>query len=592
MLSLPAVSRPTLATWTMTAAAVIVVYGGLLRLDAFIGRYGTLERPAWARVMTHDVAPVARHVRPSTIAWGRIANPYVGGDPISYLEYARAMTSFYQPHVREPVFLVTTRLGLWATGGQDAGISLASAAGSLVAIFATYLVGAALFTPLVGLAAAAIMAIDYNSITWAVDGWRDDTFTATFLLSAWAMVRFHDRATFTNALLVGFTAGVACLTRITALSFVLPALFWIAMTGRTERRARLSYGAVALVITAAFVTPFLVSCAIATGDPFFAINSHTSYYRFGEGLPIDQPMSVVEYLRQKFSRHPVATLDVAINGLVVRPFSMTWQPFDIWIKGLAAALSVAALGGLAMWPFSVRGRLMLIMLLGSLAPYAFTWNIAGGGEWRFTMHVVPILAVAAAGAVATVLQAMRTRPAFGRVALRTAAIATVSALALAVYTALPWFSAREAIAGGEAVTIEANQRGRVFYRTGWSQAHAEGLANVRVSRDARASVHFPLPKKRPYVVVLRVDPIAPDRQDRVDVLFNQQLVGRLRLTWDPQRVGTHRVYLPIEWVKVGDNELTVVPETTVAAGSAGPRFAWLDPADILGVRMWYIRVLE
>jgi hypothetical protein len=45
-------------------------------------------------------------------------------------------------------------------------------------------------------------------------------------------------------------------------------------------------------------------------------------------------------------------------------------------------------------------------------------------------------------------------------------------------------------------------------------------------------------------------------------------------------------------VKVGGNELTLVPETTVTAGSAGERFTWLDPADVIGVRMWYVRVLE
>ena len=60
----------------------------------------------------------------------------------------------------------------------------------------------------------------------------------------------------------------------------------------------------------------------------------------------------------------------------------------------------------------------------------------------------------------------------------------------------------------------------------------------------------------------------------------------------PQRVGAHRLILPIEWVIVGDNQLTLVPETTVTAGSAGPRFAWLDPADTVGVRLWYVRVLE
>ena len=584
--------RLTFPSWTITTAVLIALYGGLLRLDAFTGMYGTLDRPAWARIMTHDVAPVARHLRPSTVTWGRVARPYVGGDPITYLEYARAMTSFYQPHVREPVFLATTRFGLWAAGGQDAGISLASAAGSVLAIFATYLLGAALISPLAGLAAAAMIAIDYNSISWAVEGWRDDTFTAAFLLSAWAMVRFYDRTSFTNALLVGFTAGAACLTRITALSFVLPALCWIAMAGRGERRSRLEYGATALVVATALLAPFLISCAIATGDPFFAINYHTSYYRFGEGLPIDQPMSVAEYLRQKFARHPVATLDVALNGVLVRPFSSAWGPFDIWIKGLAAALATAALAGLAMWPFSARGRLMLVILLGSLVPYAFTWNIGGGDQWRFTMHVVPVFAVAAAGAMAWAVQAVRSRAVMRPIAVRAAAVAVAAAAAVMLYVTLPWFTAREAIANGEAVTLEAGERERVFYRRGWSKSHAEGLVNVRVSRDARASVHLPLPKKRAYEVVLRLDPVAPERQDRVEVLFNQQLVGRIRLTWDPQRVGAHRLVLPIEWVIVGDNQLTLVPETTVTAGSAGPRFAWLDPADTLGVRLWYVRILE
>src|SRR5688500_10122283 len=126
--------------WAALAAALLItLYGALLRLDAFTGKYGTLDRPAWARVLTHDIAPLARHLRPSTVHWRRAPRPCVGGDPITFLAFAREMTTFYQPHVRDPVFLATTRLGLWALDNQDAGISLASAAGSIVAIFAAYL---------------------------------------------------------------------------------------------------------------------------------------------------------------------------------------------------------------------------------------------------------------------------------------------------------------------------------------------------------------------------------------------------------------------------------------------------------------------
>jgi hypothetical protein len=583
-------SRPAWAA--LAAALLITLYGALLRLDAFTGKYGPLDRPAWARIMTHDVAPLTRHLRPSTVQWRREPRPYIGGDPITYLAYAREMTTFYQPHVREPVFLAAARLGLWALDNQDAGISLASAAGSVIAIFAAYLLGAALVSRLGGLIAAALMAIEYTAITWAVDGWRDDTFTAAFLLSAWALLRFSHRVSFGNALLVGLTAGAACLTRITALSFVVPALIWIVASGRTRIRERAIHVGTAALILTALVAPFLLSCYIATGDPFFAINYHTSYYRHAEGIPIDQPMSAADYLRLKFARHPIRSFDVGVNGLFVLPFASKWQPFDIWLRGLAAVLSFASLAGLALWVFSARGRLMIVIALGSLLPYAFTWNLGGGAEWRFTMHVYAIYIVAAIHAFASAIRAARTRPAARPIALRAAAVAAVAAVAAGTYMALPWFTTKEAIANGEAVTIEANDRGRVFYRRGWSRSHAEGLANIRVSRGDRTTVHIPLPAKRPYEVVLRLDPVAPGRQERVSVLFNTQLVARIGLTWDPQRVGAHRISLPAEWVKVGDNEITLVPETTVTAGSAGERFTWLDPADVVGVRMWYIRVLE
>lgn len=583
-------SRPAWAA--LAAALLITLYGALLRLDAFTGKYGPLDHPAWARVMTHEIAPLTRHLRPSTVQWRREPRPYVGGDPITYLAYAREMTTFYQPHVREPVFLATTRLGLWALDNQDAGISLASAAGSLVAIFATYLLGAALVSRLGGLIAAALMAIEYTAITWAVDGWRDDTFTAVFLLSAWALVRFHERASFGNALLLGITAGAACLTRITALSFIVLALIWIVASGKTGIRERAIHAGTAALILAALVAPFLLSCYIATGDPFFAINYHTSYYRHAEGIPIDQPMSASEYIRMKFARHPIRSFDIGVHGLFVLPFTAKWQPFDIWVRGLATFLSGAALVGLAMWVFSARGRLVLLIALTSLVPYAFTWNLGGGAEWRFTMHVYAIYIVAAVHAFATAIRAVRTRPAVRPIALRVAAVVLIAVIATGTYVALPWFTTKEAIANNEAVTIEATNRGRVFYRRGWSRSHTEGLANVRVSRGARTTVHIPLPAKRPYEVVLRLDPVAPGRQERVSVLFNSQLVARIGLTWDPQRVGAHRILLPAEWVRVGDNEITLVPETTVSAGSAGERFTWLDPADVIGVRMWYVRVLD
>ena len=178
------------------------------------------------------------------------------------------------------------------------------------------------------------------------------------------------------------------------------------------------------------------------------------------------------------------------------------------------------------------------------------------------------------------------------IAGRAAAVLVIAALAAAGYAALPWFVAREAMLKGESVSFETGGRDRVFYRTGWSPPHKDGIT-VRVSRGERSSVHFPLPAKRAYELMLRLDPVAPGLQDRVAVLFNRQMAGvhpsavesgarRLVLVWNCRN----------GWCGEGSNELTLVPESVVTAGAAGQRFAWLDPAEKIGVRLWYVRVVR
>lgn len=589
--------------WRLAVAAALLItaYGGLLRLDAFVGKYGTLDRPAWARVMTHDVAPLVRHVRPAGVAWGRVAEPYVGGDPINYLAFGREMRSFYQPHVREPVFLAFTRMALWSLDDQDAAVSLASAAGSLLAIFATFLLGAAVISPAGGLACALILAIEYEAIIWSVDGWRDDTFMAFTVLAAWALVRLRARASPGNALLAGVLGAAVCLTRITAISFVLPALVWIVLDGpRPEIRLRARQAGLACLVLAVLVAPYLISCAITFGDPLVAINHHTGYYRYADGFPSKEPMSVGDYLRIKFARSPVATIDTGFMGLFVQPFITKGSGLNIWLDHLGMMLRLAALPGLAAWLFTRTGRLLLVVLLASLVPYAFTWNVGGGGEWRFTMHVYSIYIVAAVYAVAGVLRAAvtmaRTRPVLDRrtwrtLAARAAIVSGVSAVGAALYFGLPWFVVREAIASGESTSVETGPRDRIFFADGWTATHGGGNVTVRVNRADRATLWFPLPEKRAYDLVLRLDPVAPAAAQRVSVLLNHQLVGHLRLTWDPERVGSYRIPLP-EWVvQEGRNELTLAPDFSIPASEAGPQFAWIDPDEKIGVRLWYVRVL-
>lgn len=585
----------------LAVALVITAYGAVLRLDALVERYGAVAHPGWARFATHVLAPAGAAVRPFALGWPRLDSPYVGGDPVNYLKYAREMRGFYQAHIREPVFLALTRGFLWTLSNQDIAISFASLAGSVLAILGTYCLGARIASPAGGLLAALIMAIDRDNITWAPDGWRDDTFTAAVVWAAWALLKFRADRSIANAILVGVTAAVACLTRITALSFIVPALALLLVTSpRATRGALLGRLAIASCVLVVLVSPYLVNCAIQLHDPLIAINYHTGYYRYGEGLPSQQAMPASDYVRGKLARAPLTTLDTAIGGLTVQPFNTKWVGLDYSALWLRPVLRWSSLAGLLMLAFSPPGRLLLVMLFTSLVPYAFTWNIGGGGEWRFTMHAYPFYLVAAAYAwlqlvgAAQYLRRHRALPPWPTVRIgvvRAVAMATVIAVACLAYVATPWFVVVEALSRGEDVNVGAGPRDLPFFRRGWSQPRMEGLATVRVSLTDRATVWVPLPSVRAYDAVLRFDPVAPELQHQVIVLLNRHVIAQVRLGWDPQRVGSYRIVLPAEYVKAGGNELMLVPDALVAQEVAGPRFAWMRPGERLGLRLWYVRVL-
>jgi len=597
---MPALTTRQVRMGAHAGALLIVLFAALLRLDAFVGKYGTLDHPAWARIATHEVAPFAARLRPATVQWTPEAKPYVGGDPVNYLKYARQMESFYQPHVREPVFLALTRWSLWLLDCQDAAVSLASAIGSVLAVFATYLLGAALWSPAAGLLASLLLAIEFEAITWAPDGWRDDTFCALVVLAAWALLRLSQRPSFSRSLLAGALCGVVSLSRLTSFTFVLPAFVWIvAAAAPGERRKQLEYVVVAFAVATALVVPYLMSCAIASGDPLLALNYHATYYRHAEGADISRPISAVEYLRTKLASRPIATLDTAFIGVFVDPFSTKFRGLEHWISGLGNATALVALAGLALLPFSRQGRLLLVILLTSLLPFAFTWYLGSGREWRFTMHVYPIYLVAATAAVIGVATlpivlwrrgAPVRRHQIARVGRQAAAVVVVALTGTALYVGLPWLVVNESIAAGESTSLDTGPRDALFYRAGWSPPHRDGIT-ARVSTAQWGLIHIPLPVRRDYDLVLRLDPVALDSQQRVRVQLNRRPVGALDLVWNPERVGSYRLRLPADAVRVGRNELVLIPESMVAAGAAGPRFAWLEPGQLIGVRLWYVRVL-
>lgn len=584
---------------TAFAVLIIAVYATLLRLDAYTSKYGVVASPTWARVLTTHGAAAGQALELYDHGWPAEPEPhYAGGDPINYLRFAREMTSFYQAHVREPMFLAMTRTYLWLLDGDEAAVSFASATGSTLLVVATFFLASA-FVPRIAAAAAALaVAVDYEVLTWSVDGWRDDLFAATVVGTAWAMLKVRDQPSTGHAVLLGVLAAASCLTRITAVTFIVPATVWLLFDGpRGERRARVRAGTIAILTASLLVAPYIINCAIATGDPLYAINYHTVYYRYESGLPAEGHVSAASYLKSRLASHPFETLDTGMIGLFAHPFASKWSGLDPLLGRARWILFWAAAMGLVIMARDARGRLMLVVLFASLLPYAFTWNIGDGGAFRFTMHAYPFYIVTGvhvvSSAVLIVASAVRTRqpptPTWRWARLGVAGLA-LAALAVASYHLLPWLVVREAIAAGEDVNIEAGGRDRIFFRGGWSSPHEESIT-VRVSEGDRSVVWLPLPSERDYDIVLRVDPVVPEQGQRLNVLFNGHFVAHLQLGFDPHRVGSYRFRARREHVRQGLNQLVFAPEPTVLAAAAGPRFSWLTPDTRIGVRLWYVRVL-
>jgi hypothetical protein len=584
------------------AAVLITIYGGLLRLEVLYAHYGRLDQPRWSTSMAQRVVPVARALRPDSVQWGPVEQPYVGGDPVNYLRFAREMTHFYQGHVREPVFLALTRTYLWLTGNRDIAVSFASATASTLAILATFLLGTAAVSPIVGLVAAAALAIELEAIAWSSEGWRDDTFMLFMTLTAWAFVRLHKEASPGRAVTAGIVAAGACLTRLSALSFVLPGLVWLWLdTPRQQRRAAAKHSGAAFLICGLLVAPYLINCARVTGDPFVAVNYHTRYYRHADGLTEDQSVSALGYVRDKVTARPVRALDTGITGLVFWPFNNKWNGFRNWSSNLGPVLRASAAVGMVLALWFPSGRLLLVLLFSSLVPYSLTWSSGGGGEWRFTQHVYPLYLVLAVGvwyglAAAIAALARRRvdwrRPLTMRRAIEISVVGLVLTLAAIGYAALPFLVAREDLLAGEAVNLAAGPRDRVFFAGNWSSPLDNGVV-VRAAQSTVVSMRVPTPEKRGYTMTLRMDPpevADPAHPPEVTVFLNRRPLLRARMGQDPQRMGTYRVAVPPDFADRQIGRLEFLTTRTVPASTAGRFFSALAGDSPVAFRLWYVRI--
>ena len=390
---------PTRRGARIALLAIVVAYGTLLRLDALTLTYGVVERPSWLRSLQSSRGPESV-IRPSGFRWQRWEGRYIS-DPFTYLKYAREMRSFYAAHGREPLYPLATKISLWLLGDQDIAVSFTSMFFSVLSILGTFLLGYLAFSYWVGLGAAAAMAIEYDVVTWGVGGWRDDAFTAAVVFCTCAMLRYARRGSAGAAVALGAIAGIACLVRVTSLSFLLPGLVWAVTTVKGPWAVRARHAALMVLTAGLIAAPYFVNCWRTYGDPFLAIDIHTAVYREteGESGTTRSQSAARVHVTSKFRSRPWQSVDTAVLGLTEYPFTNKWFGFAPWHSKLGKLLSWSAVIGLFLFVGSREGRLLLIVLATSLVPYMVTWKLIH--DWRFTLHALPFFLTAAAHAIAT-----------------------------------------------------------------------------------------------------------------------------------------------------------------------------------------------
>lgn len=568
--------------------AVIVGHASLLRLDALTQKYGPVESPSWLRVVQESRLRLSAF-RPAGMTWPAVPlYPHADGpptryqsDPYTYLKYAREMDAFYAAHRREPLFPFITKGFLWVFDQQDIAVSMASALCSLLAVAGTFALGARAFSPVVGLGAALALGIERDVIGLSVEGWRDDAFTAATIWFAYSAVRYLDTPTRHAALLLGVFGGIASLIRITSISFVFPAIALLLLFARAAWKARLVDLALAAAVCTVVIAPFLVNCWVVFGDPLYAINVHADVYRAAEGQTIERTQTAREYIGVQLREHPIRTLDTFALGMTSYPFTNKWRGFAAWGGAVGVWLSWAAVAGLFLWCLSHRGQLLLVLLAGSLLPYAFTWRTLF--DWRFTAHAYPFFLVAACFALWTVASLIRQadRESLGQmirsrqILVPTIVAATIAGSAVALDRVVPCLVTAESLGRGEDVTISAGPRDACYFRAGWTPPVRNGNVTSRSARGPFPSMHVPLAAGRAYSVTVRIDPDpAPTGgafvPSATTVFLNNQPLARFALGWNPQRFGAYDVTIPAGWVSAGGNTLTFAGEG--------------------GFRVWYLRV--
>lgn len=466
----------------------------LLRFEALIAVFGQ----GLPGAVVKNLFALGQALRPDTWAWEKSLVPYAGGDPIRYIEFARQMRGFFDAHVREPLFVAWSRLFIVDFGFGDFGISVGTMLASCLLVAATFVFARSLFGQAIAVIAAVLLAIDPAEIGLSVEGWRDGAFAASFVLALWAFEQARLDPTPAKSAALGVILGGSCLLRLSALSYAAPAIVGLALYGCAPRLRRLAAAAIALVVTALLLGPYLVSCSIAYGDPLIAVNYHLRFYRpSAAGSATSAATTYVFSLQDLWGR-----ADTLFEGLTSYPFLSKWRALELWFGSATSVITIASVLGLVGWTASPAGRRILLMTAFALVPFSFTWMAPGGSEYRFTLFAYPVYLVAAAWFAVRATDILRDVTAAKRVVRPAATALVVSFVVVFLGVALRH---SRTVADGEAArefTVSGGPRDSLS-ASGFGRSRYGEWGFVRTSLDTRRVLKVVLKPDRPWLLTLR-----------------------------------------------------------------------------------------
>jgi 4-amino-4-deoxy-L-arabinose transferase-like glycosyltransferase len=396
--------------------------------------------------------------------WGAKVLPEVGFSPFAF------RLIFHPPLY--PYFI-----GAFAVLGGLTAVKLAQAVVSALLVPAVGRLGAAVFGPEAGLAAAAIAAF-YPELVWfSAHFWVETVFTVLLWWGFERLVAADERASLRVAVAAGALFGLAILARETVLYFLPVAAGWLAW----RRPGGGVRGAGFLLAAVLTVAPWTLRNWIVYGDfvpvstagalnlwqgnalvsrqevydQYWAVHGRIEKYRFARAKGLEairerQPGWFFEKLRQEMPNFWEADSQALVHvvrgaygpyprALAVAAVVVVLLPFFACLVGLVFGLAALSLA---------RGPLLLVAFLA----YYNLIHVAAHGYARYRLPAMPVLFLLAGFAWSA--WRARTYPALSR-PRRAVGLAAAVVLALSVAPTLaswfthPWMDQGETSEAGE-----------------------------------------------------------------------------------------------------------------------------------------------